>query len=80
MTSLPNEWLALLGVSYTLGLKHGMDPDHLAIIDGITRAKAAQNERLALWTGFLFSVGHGGVVILVAIGISLISRNWQAPS
>ena len=56
-----------------------MDPDHLAIIDGITRAKAAQNERLALWTGFLFSVGHGGVVILVAIGISLISRNWQAP-
>ena len=50
-----------------------MDPDHLAIIDGITRAKAAQNERLALWTGFLFSVGHGGVVILVAIGISLIT-------
>ena len=79
MTSLPKEWLALLGVSYTLGLKHGMDPDHHPIIDGITRAKAAQNERLARWTGFLFSVGHGCVVILVAIGISLISRNWQAP-
>jgi high-affinity nickel-transport protein len=77
---LPNDWLALLAVVYTLGLKHGMDPDHLATIDGIARSNAARNPRLARWSGFLFSAGHGAIVILVAIGVSLVARQWETPA
>jgi high-affinity nickel-transport protein len=80
VTPLPNDWLALLTVVYTLGLKHGMDPDHLATIDGIARSNAARNPRLARWSGFLFSAGHGAIVILVAIGVSAIARQWQTPA
>ena len=80
MNPLPNDWLALLVVVYALGLKHGMDPDHLATIDGIARSNAARNPRLARWSGFLFSAGHGAMVILVAIGVSLLARQWQTPA
>jgi high-affinity nickel-transport protein len=79
VSALPNDWLALLAVVYALGLKHGMDPDHLATIDGIARSNAARDPRLARWSGFLFSAGHGAVVILVAVGIGLLARQWQAP-
>jgi high-affinity nickel-transport protein len=77
---VPNDWLALLAVVYALGLKHGMDSDHLATIDGIARSNAARNPRLARWSGFLFSAGHGAIVIVVAIGVSLVARQWQTPA
>ena len=80
MNPLPNDWLALLAVVYTLGLKHGMDPDHVATIDGIARGNAARNPRLARWSGCLFSAGHGAIVILVAIGVSLLAREWETPA
>ena len=80
MSPLPNDWLALLAVVYALGLKHGMDPDHLATIDGIARSNTARSPRLARWSGFLFSAGHGAIVILVAIGVSLLARQWQTPA
>ena len=80
MNPLPNDWLALLAVVYALGLRHGMDPDHLATINAIARSNAARNPRLARWSGFLFSAGHGGLVILVAIGVSLVARQWETPA
>ncbi len=80
LSQLPNDWMALLAVVYALGLRHGMDPDHLATIDGIARSNAARNPRLARWSGFLFSAGHGAIVILVAIGVSLLARQWETPA
>jgi len=80
VSPLPNDWLALLAVVYTLGLKHGMDPDHLATVDGIARSNAARNPRLARWSGFLFSAGHGAIVILVAIAVSVLARKWETPA
>lgn len=80
LSQLPNDWMALLAVVYALGLRHGMDPDHLATIDGIARSNAPRNPRLARWSGFLFSAGHGAIVILVAIGVSLVARQWQTPA
>jgi high-affinity nickel-transport protein len=49
-----------------LGIRHGLDADHLAAIDGLTRYNFASNPRLARWSGVMFSLGHGGVVLLVA--------------
>ena len=79
MNALPNDWLALLAAVYALGLKHGMDPDHLATVDGITRSNAKHHPRLARWSGLLFSAGHGAIVILVAIGVGIAAREWQTP-
>jgi high-affinity nickel-transport protein len=77
---LPGHWLALLGVVFVLGLKHGLDPDHLAAIDGLTRFNAARSPRLSRWSGLLFSAGHGVVVTMVAIAVATVASQWQVPS
>lgn len=38
LDALPSHWLALAGVVFLLGLKHGLDPDHLAAAVRIARA------------------------------------------
>jgi nickel/cobalt transporter (NiCoT) family protein len=80
MTPLPGDWLALLLMVFLLGLKHGLDPDHLATIDGLTRFNAGARPRLARWSGLLFSLGHGAVVTAVAVFIGLYAKHWQIPS
>jgi high-affinity nickel-transport protein len=60
-------------------LKHGLDPDHLAAIDGLTRFNAQRRPRLSRWSGLLFSAGHGVVVTLVAIAVATVATEWRAP-
>lgn len=79
METLPHDWWALVFVVFVLGLKHGMDPDHLATIDGLTRFNARSRPRLSRWSGFLFSLGHGLVVTLVAGVVALLATEWSAP-
>lgn len=79
MTVLPADWIGLILIVYILGLKHGMDPDHLATIDGLTRFNAAAKPRLSRWSGFFFSLGHGLVVTLVAVVVTLFYNDWNAP-
>lgn len=60
----------LLGLMvFLLGMRHGFDLDHLATIDTMTRAVKAK-VWYARWVGFLFSLGHGLVVILMSVIIS----------
>lgn len=79
METLPQDWLGLVLIVFLLGLKHGMDPDHLATIDGLTRFNAQSRPRLSRWSGFLFSLGHGLVVTLVAGIVALTASKWSAP-
>ncbi len=79
MNTLPAHWLSLIGVVFLLGLKHGLDPDHLAAIDGLARFSARERPRLARWSGLLFSAGHGVVVTLVAIAVATFASEWRAP-
>lgn len=78
MDALPHDWTALLTLVFALGMKHGFDPDHLATIDGLTRFNA-DNRRLARWCGFLFSLGHGVIVIAVSVGVGLLAKRWAVP-
>ena len=77
---LPGHGLALLAVVFALGLKHGLDPDHLAAIDGLTRFNAPRHPRLSRWSGLLFSAGHGVVVTIVAIVVATMATHWSAPA
>ncbi len=79
MENLPHDWLALLMLVFVLGLKHGMDPDHLATVDGLTRFNALAKPRLARWCGFLFSLGHGVVVTGVAVAVGVLAKRWIVP-
>jgi len=79
LENLPGNWFALLAVVFLLGLRHGMDPDHLATIDGLTRFNAVRHPRLSRWAGFLFSCGHGAVVMVVAVMVGLLAARWTAP-
>lgn len=80
MDTLPNNWLALLAVVFLLGLRHGMDADHLATIDGLTRFNANVRPRLSRWSGLLFSLGHGLVVMVVAVLVGLFSKQLTIPT
>lgn len=77
--ALPTHWLSLVVVVFLLGLKHGLDPDHLAAIDGLTRFNAARRPLLSRWSGLLFSAGHGVVVTTVAIAVATVAMEWKAP-
>ena len=79
MHDLPTEWSALCVLVFLLGLKHGFDADHLATIDGLTRFSARHHRPFARYCGALFSLGHGIVVVAIAIGVGVISEKWNAP-
>lgn len=80
MESLPHDWLALASLVFLLGLKHGMDPDHLVTIDGMARFNAVRRPRLSRLSGLLFSLGHGAVVTLVAVLVATFAAEWHAPA
>src|SRR5437763_17102149 len=79
METSPTHCLALVAVVFLLGLKHALDPDHLAAIDGLTRFNAARRPAVSRWSGLLFSAGHGVVVTLVAIAVATVATEWRAP-
>jgi high-affinity nickel-transport protein len=77
---LPAEWLPLVAVVFLLGLRHGLDADHLAAIDGMTRFNNESRPRLARACGALFSLGHGAVVIAIALGVAALAPAWTVPA
>ena len=83
-SDLPRDFIGLALVVLLLGMKHGFDADHLAAIDGLTRHNARARPQLARLAGALFSLGHGVVVVGVALGAalgaSLAAQAWQAPA
>jgi len=79
MSDLPATWTALCALALLLGAKHGLDADHLATIDGLTRCNARTNPRLARLCGTLFSLGHGAVVLIVAAVAGSLASRWQTP-
>ena len=61
---------ALFTLAVALGLRHGVDPDHLAVIDGLSRLRPSR------WNGVLFAIGHGLLVTLLAVGVGgLLARS-----
>ena len=79
MTEQPQELLGLMGMVLLLGLKHGLDPDHLAAIDSLARCNLAERPRLSRWSGVLFSLGHGAVVLLIAVIVGVGALSIDVP-
>lgn len=70
----------LFALALILGIKHGLDADHLATIDSLSRWAASHFS--AAWSrrcGVLFSVGHGLVVVLTAVAVAAWADTWTVP-
>lgn len=80
METLPNDWLSFLILTFVLGMKHGFDADHLATIDGLTRYNGRYRPGLARYCGALFSLGHGLVVMAIAVGVAVLAGQWIVPT
>ena len=66
--------LGMAVVSYTFGLRHAFDVDHIAAIDNITR-KMINDGKNTRGIGFCFSLGHSTVVIIMG-AITIFAVKW----
>ena len=69
--------VALLGTGLGLGLRHGIDWDHIAAISDVTSSQ--KNHRRSLGMGTLYALGHASVVIvlgLLAIWFGTLLPDW----
>ncbi len=74
--------LSGLGLTaYGFGLRHAVDPDHIAAIDNTTR-KLMQDGKRPVAVGLFFSLGHSTVVLLlsflVAVSAAFLKTNLPA--
>lgn len=58
--------LGTASLAYTFGLRHAVDPDHIAAIDNVTR-KLMQEGKQPISTGFFFALGHSTVVVIASL-------------
>ncbi|MBC7732967.1 MAG: nickel permease [Bacteriovorax sp.] len=68
-----------LVLMFVLGLRHGLDPDHIACIDGLTWRALNHEHQHAHWIGTLFAIGHGLLVTGIAVGVSQFTRSMSVP-
>jgi cytochrome c biogenesis protein CcdA len=69
--------VALLGTGLGLGLRHGIDWDHIAAIADVTSSQKSQRRSLGM--GTLYALGHAAVVIvlgLLAIWFGTLLPDW----
>ncbi|WP_263248943.1 HoxN/HupN/NixA family nickel/cobalt transporter [Saccharopolyspora rosea] len=65
--------LAAAGTTaYLLGLRHGFDADHVAVIDDATRL-LMQRGRRPVSTGMWFALGHASVVLVLAVAVGFVA-------
>lgn len=71
---------ALLGtafLAYLFGLRHAVDPDHIAAIDNVVR-KLMQEGKQPYAVGFFFSIGHSALIILAVAVIATTTAALQS--
>ena len=64
--------MTTLLIGLALGMRHGTDPDHLTAIDGLSRIRPRATN------GLYFALGHGLVVIMLAVGIGRVVADRAA--
>jgi high-affinity nickel-transport protein len=61
-------FVGLGALAYVLGLRHGVDADHISAIDNTTR-KLLQQEKRPLTVGTWFSLGHSTIVVALIVAL-----------
>jgi high-affinity nickel-transport protein len=79
MTAIANNGTFALVLIFLLGLRHGLDPDHIVVIDNLTFRAIDERPGWARWIGTLFAIGHSLSVAIVAIGVALVAGRISWP-
>ncbi|WP_035796026.1 HoxN/HupN/NixA family nickel/cobalt transporter [Clostridium akagii] len=66
--------LGMAVLSYTFGLQHAFDVDHIAAIDNMSRKLIGQGKKTK-GVGFFFSIGHSTTVIILAL-LTIFAVRW----
>ena len=66
LTLMPPSMATLALLAYCFGCRHGIDADHIAAIDNVTRRLVASGRR-PMTVGLFFSLGHCTVVLLLCL-------------
>src|SRR2546426_8948069 len=61
-------------IAFVFGLRHGVDADHIAAIDNVTR-KLIQEGKTPLTVETWFSLGHSTVVVLMILGLVIATKS-----
>ncbi len=69
--------LGLSMTTYILGVRHGLDADHIAAIDNVTRRLMNGGKR-PMTVGTWFSLGHSTIVFALTAGITIGARQVLA--
>lgn len=69
-----------LALMFVLGMRHGLDPDHIACIDGLTWRAINLQHPHSRWIGTLFALGHGLLVTAIAVAVSQLTKTVEIPS
>ncbi len=69
----------MAALALAMGLRHGTDVDHIATIDGLTRARGLRRDQGASRCGLFFSTGHGLVVACVATALAIVGGFASPP-
>ncbi len=68
---------ALLGtalLTFLLGIRHAVDPDHIAAIDSVTR-NLVQAGKQPISVGLWFALGHSSVVVCGSVAVAYTATN-----
>lgn len=76
--SLLDPKLTLASIVFLLGIRHGFEIDHLAVIDGMV-SSLSTSSKFSKWVGFLFALGHGLIIVLLTILIAVEAYKWNIP-
>jgi high-affinity nickel-transport protein len=77
---LLNDNLSALLILFILGLRHGLDPDHITVIDNYTYRLHENKNTWSRWVGTLFTLGHGVMVTLIALTLSYLKNHFEVPT
>ncbi|OQP07088.1 High-affinity nickel-transporter [Geobacillus sp. 46C-IIa] len=64
------EWGSYAMLAIALGLRHGMDSDHVAAIADMVGSESERRQQLAL--GIMYAAGHGAIVFVMGLAALLI--------
>jgi len=66
--------LTSLALLLMLGLRHGLEADHVVMINGLTLNASRRGHATAPWVGSFFAVGHGLMLVLVSLLVHQLTR------
>ncbi len=63
-------------LTYSFGLRHAVDADHIAAIDNVTR-KLMQEGKRPVAVGFFFSLGHSTIAVLASAALAATAGTFK---